>query len=406
MYRSKVLYFFLLLILLILLVILSFFSFNYSKGGYESKTKAINKVIIDYPVFHNKIDQTIKNYLSNLNLAHYSKVKYAANNFDKYTSVIFFLYKNDKMIDCKSLLFNKANKKVNADSIILNKDFLINKLDLYIENNNLKITKDEVAQASYNYLLTNDSLSVYLSNYDNVKTVSVININYNELENNINLNYQKDKNYQKMSSTTTTAPIYSKVVAFTFDDGPSKYTEEILAILDEYKAKATFFEVGYMINSHNSVTIDAYNRGFEIGNHTYDHSNLTKFNADTMLEKINSNNNLYHSITNDNMVLVRPPYGYVNSLVKSTIAAPLITWSVDSRDWESRNTDKIVTLVESTIQNGDIILFHDLYPTTVEAIKILVPYLSENDYKIVSVSELFKYNNKTLENGHVYRNAR
>ena len=204
----------------------------------------------------------------------------------------------------------------------------------------------------------------------------------------------------------TSANIPKKYVAFTFDDGPSQYTEEIMNTLDIYKAKCTFFEVGYMISARPEVTLDVYKRGFEIGNHTIDHSKLTRFSADVILSKINDNNALYNSITGSNMLLVRPPYDSINALVKHTIQNPIITWDVDSEDWKSRNTESIVELVKNTIGDGSIVLFHDLYPTTLEAIKILMPYLYQNNYKIVSVSELFKIYNKPLENGHIYRNAR
>ena len=92
--------------------------------------------------------------------------------------------------------------------------------------------------------------------------------------------------------------------------------------------------------------------------------------------------------------------------MKELIDVPIIKWSVDSRDWESRNKDKIVPLVKNETKPGDIVLFHDLYESTYESIKILVPYFYEQGYTIVSVSELYELNNIKLEPSKVYFDAR
>ena len=76
------------------------------------------------------------------------------------------------------------------------------------------------------------------------------------------------------------------------------------------------------------------------------------------------------------MELIRPPYGLANDKIKAVIDKPIIKWSVDTRDWESRNTEKIVELTKAQTKDGDIILFHDLYKTTLEAVKILVPIIA------------------------------
>ena len=81
-------------------------------------------------------------------------------------------------------------------------------------------------------------------------------------------------------------------------------------------------------------------------------------------------------------------------------------WSIDSRDWESRNADKIVSVVKNSTKTGDIVLFHDLYPETLEAIKELVPYYYEQGYKIVGVSELFAINGIELNAGTKYYRAK
>ena len=222
------------------------------------------------------------------------------------------------------------------------------------------------------------------------------------------LTTQKNEDNSTVESTTEKVPpvIYDKVVAFTFDDGPSKYTLEIMDILDKYNSKATFFEVGYMIKNNADIVKEVINRGFEVGNHTTDHSNLRKLSYEKIKTKINDNNSLFYEITGKNMTYLRPPYGNLNENVKKIVDVPIIKWSVDSRDWESRNRDKIVALVKSTIKDGDIVLFHDLYSTTKDAIEVLVPDLINEGYKIVSVSELFNLKGIALEPQKVYNKAR
>ena len=147
-------------------------------------------------------------------------------------------------------------------------------------------------------------------------------------------------------------------------------------------------------------------RGFEVGNHTTDHSNLNKLKPDKAKSKLTDNNDLFYSITGQTMELIRPPYGLANDKIKAVIDKPIIKWSVDTRDWESRNTEKIVELTKAQTKDGDIILFHDLYKTTLEAVKILVPYFHEQGYNIVTVSELYKQKGITLEPQKVYYKAK
>ena len=161
-----------------------------------------------------------------------------------------------------------------------------------------------------------------------------------------------------------------------------------------------------MIRNNKEIVKEVVNRGFEVGNHTTDHSNLRKLSYEKIKTKINDNNSLFYEITGKNMTYLRPPYGNLNDNVKRIVDVPIIKWSVDSRDWESRNKDKIVSLVKSTVKDGDIVLFHDLYQSTKEAIEVLVPDLISEGYRIVSVSELFSLKNIALEPQKVYNKAR
>ena len=127
---------------------------------------------------------------------------------------------------------------------------------------------------------------------------------------------------------------------------------------------------------------------------------------DAALSKINDNNALFKELTGKDMPYLRPPYGSYNDKIKASAGVPIVTWSLDTRDWESRNKDKVIEMVINNIKEGDIILFHDLYESTRDAVKELMPLLKEQGYQAVSVGELFKSKGITLEAGTSYRYAR
>ena len=181
-----------------------------------------------------------------------------------------------------------------------------------------------------------------------------------------------------------------KMVAITFDDGPhATNTLKILDILDRYDAKATFFMLGSNVINYQDVVKSVYERGNEIGIHTWNHNDLTKLSSDKILSEIDSTSTAIFNITGQRPKLVRPPYGAVNSVVKSTLCDyTLILWNIDSLDWKSRDENKIVPLVMNDVQDGDIILLHDIHATTVPAVEKIVKALDEADYQMVTVSEL------------------
>lgn len=182
-----------------------------------------------------------------------------------------------------------------------------------------------------------------------------------------------------------------KMIALTFDDGPnSRYTPQILDILEKHHAIATFFVIGQQISSHEEVIKRMIEVGNQIGIHTFTHRNLTKLKDKDIKEEITQSATLLKQF-NYTSTLVRPPYGAYNQQVIDSIDYPLILWNIDTRDWESLNTQSIVKLVKENVADGDIILFHDMYPTTVDAIQELVPYLLDEDYQLVTINELKEY---------------
>ena len=185
----------------------------------------------------------------------------------------------------------------------------------------------------------------------------------------------------------------TKQIALTFDDGPSDYTLKVVEILDKYNVKATFFMVGNNMCGPNGQerTKAVFAAGHEIGLHSWKHSKLTSFSYSDIVKDLTWNQNWMEKDTGTKATLFRPPYGSNNNNVISAarkLGLAIIKWSLDSRDWESRNVNTIVNLVTSTVQPGDIILMHDRISVTWEAVDRIIPALQEKGYTFVTVTEL------------------
>ena len=200
------------------------------------------------------------------------------------------------------------------------------------------------------------------------------------------------------------------MIALTYDDGPShKVTNKILDILEKYNIKATFFVVGDRVNN-SQANKDALERaddmGCEIGNHTYNHKNISKIKEAEVVSEIDKTKEAVFKVIGKEPKLLRPPYGAYSKKSEGTMVYPLILWSVDTEDWKSRNAETVTGRVIGKIKDGDIILMHDLYNSTVEASEIIIPQLIEEGYQFVTVSELAYYKNVELSSGTQYRYIR
>ena len=195
-----------------------------------------------------------------------------------------------------------------------------------------------------------------------------------------------------------------KTVAITFDDGPSsKYNAEFLNVLEKNKAHGTFFMVGTMMQSCQKCVLDTYNSGNEVASHTYNHINMKKNSIEEVNENIKKTDDLYYKITGDHIKYVRPPYGAYNKTNLENVDYPLILWNIDPEDWRYHDAEKIVNHVMENVQDGSIILMHELYETSLEALEILLPKLYAEGYQVVSVGELAELKGKEILTGHAYR---
>ena len=181
-----------------------------------------------------------------------------------------------------------------------------------------------------------------------------------------------------------------KVVALTFDDGPSKYTKNILDILKKYDACATFFLVGNRVSFYGDDLKRMLMEGSEIGNHSYDHKLLTRLSKEEFLEEVSKTQEAIIKETGFTPTLFRPTYGGYTNALKSYTDLTFVLWDVDSRDWQVKDKDKILKNVLPNVKSGSIVLMHDGLPYGLNALEDVLETLKSKGYKFVTISELLE----------------
>jgi len=183
------------------------------------------------------------------------------------------------------------------------------------------------------------------------------------------------------------------MVALTFDDGPDPtYTPQILALLEEYHAVATFFEVGWNIYACPEVLVQAKLQGCELASHSCAHKDLSKMTQNALLNDLATADSIFEAAGIPAPLLVRPPYGAVNKTVKNGTEKAVITWTLDTYDWQSLNAASVIASIQQAPKlDGEIVLMHSLYGSTVEALETILPWLTEQGYQTVTVTELMAY---------------
>ncbi|WP_307489861.1 polysaccharide deacetylase family protein [Pseudarthrobacter defluvii] len=190
--------------------------------------------------------------------------------------------------------------------------------------------------------------------------------------------------------------------ALTYDDGPdTTTTAQLLTILKNTGAEATFFMTGSNAAAHPATARQVAEAGHAIGNHTYSHPYLTKLPPAGVKSEIDGADAAIRAAIGSSPSLMRPPYGAADATVQSAVGKPLILWAVDSLDWQSRNPALFVPKVLKEISPGDVVLMHDVDPTTIAGQQELITSLQGMGYRLVTVPQLFE--GTPLAAGHVYR---
>ncbi len=230
--------------------------------------------------------------------------------------------------------------------------------------------------------------------YDNVVNKS--------LPSTINSRLAKDPGYGEYLSTMTIDPS-KPMIALTFDDGPNdSSTVQILDTLEKYNARATFFVVGSNAKEHGDILKRMSTQGCEIGNHTYDHVELTTLDADNIKKQLSKTDEVIKQYTGQDCKVVRPPGGAVTVDTRKTVDRPMILWYIDTRDWESRNAASVISNAETYAEDGAIVLMHDIYDSTAQAVASIVPDLKDKGYQFVTISQLAYMKGEKLVGGGEY----
>ena len=187
------------------------------------------------------------------------------------------------------------------------------------------------------------------------------------------------------------APSGGKLIALTFDDGPNgSLTYQLLDILESESISVTFFVLGKAAQAYPDIVKRAAADGHEIGSHTWGHADLTTLSAGRILSEVDDAADIIEKTTGFKPSVTRPPYGEYNSMVLEAIETPVIMWSVDPMDWKFQDADTVYQNVVNVVKDGDIILLHDSYSTSVQAAARIIAELKSRGFTFVTVSELLE----------------
>lgn len=321
---------------------------------------------------------------------------------NKYVFIV--LNENNKIVS--KILDYKTNKELPFDDIIKK-----NKIgDVNKKISELLYYKYPTAIAS---LLDNYAQKEYLF-YDSYILIKY-NLSQEILETNrcfdLKVYYYEIKDYLNFE-----VPIYSYknedgfdydenkiTIVFSFDDGPNgKKTQNILNTLEDYKMSATFFMLGNKLLNDEETVKKVANSHSEVGYHSFNHTSFIKQKISEVKNEYQTSNEIFYNLTSHYFKYTRPPYGSYNQKVLESIDTPFVRWDIDTNDWRYHDAEYITKYVLENYSNGDIILFHDSYDTTVKAINKLVPILYNLDVQVLSITEYTKLKNINLENHKMY----
>ncbi|WP_428416392.1 polysaccharide deacetylase family protein [Phocicoccus schoeneichii] len=202
----------------------------------------------------------------------------------------------------------------------------------------------------------------------------------------------KDNKQAKEYLTIRELDPNQKMVALTFDDGPkSDTTNKLLDKLQAKNVKASFFMLGSSIETSPDTATRVDREGHEIGNHSYSHQDMMQVSFDEIRAEINDTSALIEMYTNQTPKFFRPPYGSFNATIEAKINIETAYWSVDTKDWLTHNTDAILKEIKENVQDGSVILLHDIHMESVDAIDDVIDYLTSEGYQFVTVSEMSHY---------------
>lgn len=342
-----------------------FISINYPETNIKKLNKYIKKDINEAVKTFNKLDNEEKelniDYTYNVvndNYINVSLKKYISYNNYQNESIDTYVFdkKSNKLLSINDIIYDssKYQNKL-TDKFVFDEEYIT-----FFSIHNNKIIEDKVKLDSENAKIT-------------IKKKEETNlINYETVNKTIDSN--------------------KPIIALTFDDGPSKYTKQIIDLLKKYNCNATFFVLGNKVKIYKDTIKESISNGNEIGNHSYNHKWLSRLKIEDIKEQINKTQDILKEEVNYTPILLRPTYGSVNKKIRNNTNLEIVLWNVDTLDWKIKSSKKIAERSLSQIKDRSIILMHDTHERTYEALKIMIPKLINEGYQFVTISELNKIN--------------
>ncbi|MEG1066770.1 MAG: polysaccharide deacetylase family protein, partial [Erysipelotrichaceae bacterium] len=287
--------------------------------------------------------------------------------------------------------YDKKNKKLLKVDDVLRLDY-VSTLTSVAKNNNISV-KEEVSSFE-NFMLGKDKVVFYFNGYKDQ-----IDFKYADYKRYIKL---QNVNIPSLAPTTPLSVKERKIdpkkpmIALTYDDGPSgAFTTAMLDVLAKENVSATFFTLGSRVKEYPELIKREYMDGHQIASHGYDHADLRSLDMNATKKQMFDTSDAIFSLTGYDPSYVRPPFGAESDNLHSLYDEDhIILWTIDTRDWATRNAEAIKNVVLENVTDGSIILMHDMYQPSIDATEQLIPLLKEKGYQMVTVDELIKYKYK------------
>ena len=342
-----------------------FISINYPETNIKKLNKYIKKDINEAVKTFNKLDNEEKelniDYTYNVvndNYINVSLKKYISYNNYQNESIDTYVFdkKSNSLLSINDIIYDssKYQNKL-TDKFVFDEEYIT-----FFSIHNNKIMEDKVKL-----------------NSENAK---------------IAIQKKEETNFINYETVNKTIDSNKPIIALTFDDGPSKYTKQIVDLLKKYNCNATFFVLGNKVKIYKDTIKESISNGNEIGNHSYNHKWLSRLKIEDIKEQINKTQDILKEEVNYTPILLRPTYGSVNKKIRNNTNLEIVLWNVDTLDWKIKSSKKIADRSLSQIKDRSIILMHDTHERTYEALKMMIPKLIDEGYQFVTISELNKIN--------------
>lgn len=399
-------------ILVIILIILNIFLLAH--GNRETEKYIIQddyKFILSYPLIKNKkIDLKINNFVEE-NKKIYNQnsdnIKSMIVNYEiqEYKNITFvelnsFIYYEDDYVENNEIIsFKTDTKEILKLKDIFNTPYYISKLTTKTINQDKQQINEE-----NNFILSKSGLVI---KYNYLNKIKEYKINYDEIETYLKEEYKMDDIViPVLTPTKRNLNKYKnkKLIALTFDDGPSNNTKYFIKELQKRDALVTFFVVGNRVKKYEDVLKEAYLMGNQIGSHTYSHKNLLYLNEEEITKEIEKTNEAIYNVIGTKPTIIRVPYGNINKKIRSISNMNHILWNVDTLDWKYKNSNRVYKEIIKHAEDGNIILLHDIFKTSVNGVLKAIDELKKQGYEFVTIDEMVYLKNIKLDKSKTYFN--